>query len=69
MRYNKLAKKVKIKVITTFKTISRGSKDKDAVKEIQQALKDKGYYQSYRGHYLKVDGKFNSQTFKAVKMF
>jgi len=67
--YNKLAKKVKIKVITTFKTISRGSKDKEAVKEIQQALKDKGYYQSYRGHYLKVDGKFNSQTFKSVKKF
>ncbi len=55
--------------MTTVKTRSRCSKDKEADKEIQQVLKAKGDYQSYKGHYLKVDGKFNSQTFKAVKKF
>ena len=67
--YKKLTKKVKIKVIVTFKTVSKGSKDKSTVKEIQQALKDNGYYLTYKGHYLKVDGKFNSCTLRSVKEF
>ena len=67
--YNKVSKKAKIKVIVTFKTVSRGSKDKSTVKEIQQALKDNGYYLSYKGHYLKVDGKFSSCTFRSIKEF
>ena len=67
--YNKVSKKANIKVIVTFKTVSKGSKDKSTVKEIQQALKDKGYYISYKGHYLKVDGKFKSCTERSVKQF
>ena len=67
--YNKATKKAKIKVIVTFKTVSKGSKDKSTVKEIQQALKDKGYYLSYKGHYLMVDGKFESCTERSVKEF
>ena len=67
--YNNVSKKANIKVIVTFKTVSKGSKDKSTVKEIQQALKDHGYYLSYKGHYLKVDGKFNSCTFRSVKEF
>ena len=67
--FNKVSKKAKIKVIVTFKTVSKGSKDKATVKEIQQALKDKGYYLTYQGHYLKVDGKFSSCTFRSVKEF
>ena len=67
--YKKVSKKTKIKVIVTFKTVSKGSKDKATVKEIQQALKDKGYYLTYQGHYLKVDGKFSSCTFRSVKEF
>ena len=65
--YNKVSKKANIKVIVTFKTVSKGSKDKATVKEIQQALKDKGYYLTYQGHYLKVDGKFSSCTFRSSK--
>ena len=67
--YKKVTKKAKIRVIVTFKTVSRGSKDKSTVKEIQQALKDKGYYLSYKGHYLMVDGKFESCTERSVKQF
>ena len=67
--YNKVTKKAKIKVIITFKTVSKGSKDKSAVKEIQQALKDNGYYLSYKGHYLMVDGKFESCTERSVRQF
>ena len=67
--YNKITKKANIKVIVTFKTVSKGSKDKSTVKEIQQALKDHGYYLSYKGHYLKVDGKFQSCTERSVKQF
>ena len=67
--FKKVSKKAKIKVIVTFKTVSKGSKDKATVKEIQQALKDKGYYLTYQGHYLKVDGKFSSCTFRSVKEF
>ena len=65
--YNKVSKKANIKVIVTFKTVSKGSKDKSTVKEIQQALKDHGYYLSYKGHYLKVDGKCSSKRTKALK--
>ena len=67
--YKKATKKAKIKVIITFKTVSKGSKDKATVKQIQQALKDNGYYLSYKGHYLKVDGKFQSCTERSVKEF
>ena len=67
--YNKISKKANIKVIVTFKTVSKGSKDKATVKEIQQALKDKGYYLTYQGHYLKVDGKFKGCTERSVKEF
>jgi uncharacterized repeat protein (TIGR01451 family) len=65
--YEKLTKKVKIKVY--FKTISKGSKDKNTVKKIQQALKDNGYYLTYKGHNLKVDGKYGSCTARSVKEF
>ena len=67
--YKKLTKNVKIKVIVKFKTVSRGSKDKATVKEIQRALKDKGYYLTYQGHYLKIDGKYSSCTVRSIKEF
>ena len=67
--YNKVSKKVNIKVISTFKTVSKGSKDKAMVKQIQQALKNNGYYLTYNGHYLKIDGNYNVYTEKSVKEF
>ena len=67
--YKKVTKKAKIKVIVTFKTVSKGSKDKATVKEIQQALKNKGYYLTYDGHYLKIDGIYHGCTEKSVKEF
>ena len=67
--YKKVTKKAKIKVIVTFKTVSKGSKDKATVREIQQALKDHGYYLSYKGHYLKIDGKYKGCTERSVKEF
>ena len=72
--YAKSGKNVKIivkasKSKSTFKTVSRGSKDAKSVKKIQQALKDHGYYLTYQGHYLKVDGKYNSCTVRSVKQF
>ena len=67
--YNRISKKVKIKVINKFKTIYRGSKDKATVKEIQRALKSKGYYLTYNNHYLKIDGKYHIYTYNAVKQF
>ena len=72
--YAKSGKNTKITVKaskskTTFKTVSQGSKDAKTVKKIQQALKDHGYYLSYKGHYLKVDGKYNSCTVRSVKEF
>ena len=54
---------------TTFKTVSGGSKDAKTVKKIQQALKDHGYYLTYDGHYLMIDGKYNSCTVRSVKEF
>ena len=67
--YNKASKKVTVKVISTWKTISKGSKAKSTVKEIQRALKNNGYYLTAYGHYLKVDGIYWDYTVKAVKQF
>ncbi len=67
--YNKVTKKANIKVISSWKTISKGSKDKSTVREIQQALKNHGYYLTAYGHYLMVDGKFQSCTERSVKEF
>ena len=67
--YKKATKKSKIKVIITFKTVSKGSKDKATVKQIQQALKDNGYYLTYKGHYLKIDGIYKGCTERSVKQF
>ena len=67
--YNKATKNAKIKVIVTFKTVSKGSKDKATVKEIQQALKNNGYYLTYDGHYLKIDGIYHGCTERSVKEF
>ena len=72
--YAKSGKNTKITVKadkskTTFKTVSEGSKDAKTVKKIQQALKDHGYYLTYDGHYLMIDGKYNSCTVRSVKEF
>ena len=67
--YNKATKKVNIKVISVWKTVSKGSKLKATVKEIQRALKNNGYYLTEKGHYLKVDGIYWDYTVKAVKQF
>ena len=68
--YKKLNKKVKITVkAPAWKTVARGSKDKATVKKIQRALKNNGYYLSYKGRYLKVDGIFGVHTERGVKQF
>ena len=67
--YTKATKKVKITIKTAFKTVSKGSKDKATVRKIQQALKDNGYYLTYAGHYLMVDGIYDSCTVRSVKEF
>jgi len=68
--YNKASVKAKITVkAPAWKTIARGSKDSAMVKKIQRALKNNGYYLSYKGHYLKVDGIFESCTERSVKQF
>ena len=68
--YKKLNKKVKIIVkAPAWKTVARGSKDKTTVKKIQRALKNNGYYLSYKGRYLKVDGVFGVHTERGVKQF
>ena len=72
--YAKSGKNVEITVKaskskTIFKTVSKGSKDSKTVKKIQQALKNHGYYLTYKGHYLMVDGKFESCTERSVKEF
>ena len=67
--FKKVSKKAKIKVTVTFKTVSKGSKDKATVMKIQTALKNKGYYTTYKGHYLKVDGKFSKNTVRSIKQF
>ncbi len=50
--YAKSGKNVEITVKaskskTTFKTVSKGSKDSKTVKKIRQALKNHGYYLTY----------------------
>ena len=73
--YNKSTKKAKITVKapaknkTTWKTVAKGSKDKATVKKIQKALKNNGYYLTYKGHYLKIDGIFKGCTERSVKEF
>lgn len=67
--YNAVAKKVKLTVKTAFKTISKGSKDTAMVKKIQKALKNNGYYLTYAGHYLKIDGIYQDCTVRAVMQF
>ena len=67
--YNKATKKAKITIKAAFKTVSKGSKDKATVKKIQQALKNNGYYLTYKGHYLMVDGIFESCTERSVREF
>lgn len=67
--YSKVNKKVKITVKQSFKTVSRGNKDKSTVKKIQKALKKNGYYLTYKKHYLKIDGIYQSHTERSVKEF
>ena len=68
--YKKATKKTKITVkAPAWKTVAKGSKDKATVKKIQKALKNNGYYLSYKGRYLKIDGKYNSCTVRSVKQF
>lgn len=68
--YKKSTKKAKITVKKpAWKTVSKGSKDKATVKKIQRALKNNGYYLSYKGRYLMVDGIFHQYTEMAVKQF
>ena len=68
--YNKISKKAKITVkAPAWKTVSKGSKNKATVKKIQQALKDNGYYLTYKGHYLKIDGIYKGCTERSVKQF
>ena len=67
--FKKVTKKAKITVKSAFKTVFKGSKDSAAVKKIQRALKNNGFYLSAYGHYLKVDGIYAEHTFNAVKEF
>lgn len=62
-------KKASSKNKASFKTVSKGSKDKAMVKKIQKALKRNGYYRTYKGHYLKVDGWYGPCTERSVKQF
>ena len=73
--YKKATKKAKITVKapakkkTAWKTLAKGSKGKATVKKIQKALKDNGYYLTYKGRYLKIDGIYHDYTERAVKQF
>ena len=67
--YKKLTKKAKITVKRVWVTVSKGSPLKNTVKEIQNALKAKGYYLSYNEHYLMVDGIYDIYTEAAVEQF
>ena len=67
--YKQVAKKVTIKVKQVWKTVSKGSKESAKVKKIQRALKNNGYYLTYQGHYLKVDGIYWDCTVRSVKEF
>ena len=68
--YQEVTKKVKITVkAPAWKTVSKGSKDKATIKKIQKALKNNGYYLSYKGRYLKIDGIYHKYTVSSVKQF
>ena len=68
--YKKASKKVRITVKeSAFKTVSKGSKDKPTVKQIQRALKRNGFYLSYKGRYLKVDGIYHKYTKMGVRQY
>lgn len=68
--YNKVTKKAKITVKKpVWETIAKGSKKHAMVKKIQKALKKNGFYLSYNGHYLKIDGIYHIYTEMAVKQF
>ena len=73
--YNKVTKKPKLTVNllgkkkSTWKTLSQGSKDKTTVKKIQRALKKNGYYLTYKGIHLKIDGIYHKYTVRSVKQF
>ena len=68
--YSKVTKNVKLTVKEpAWETIARGSKKHAMVKKIQRALKKNGFYLSYKGHYLKIDGIFHIYTEMAVKQF
>lgn len=68
-RHNNVTAKAKLTVKVTWKTISKGSKQKAMVKKVQKALKKNGYYIKFNDHNLNVDGKFNDYTQMAVKQF
>ena len=38
-------------------------------KKIQTALKNKGYYTTYKGHTLAIDGEFSKNTVRSIKQF
>ena len=68
--YKKATKKAKVTVkAPAWKTVAKGSKDKAPVKKIQKALKNNGYYLTYKGRYLKIDGIYHIYTERAVKQF
>ena len=73
--YKKATKKAKVTVKapakkkSAWKTVAKGSKDKATVKKIQKALKNNGYYLTYKGHYLKIDGIYKGCTERSVKQF
>ena len=68
--YKKATKKSKITVkAPAWKTVAKGSKDKATVKKIQKALKNNGYYLTYKGRYLKIDGVYKGCTERSVKEF
>ena len=68
--YKKATKKAKITVkAPAWKTVAKGSKDKATVKKIQRALKNNGYYLTYKGHYLKIDGIYKGCTERSVQQF
>jgi murein L,D-transpeptidase YcbB/YkuD len=67
--YKKSTKKAKITVKSVWKTVSKGSKAIFNVVKIQKALKRNGYYLTYAGYTLVVDGIYNDCTVRSVKEF
>ena len=68
--YKKVTKKAKVTVkAPAWKTVAKGSKAKATVKKIQKALKNNGYYLTYKGHYLKIDRIYHDCTVRSVKQF